>query len=321
VRLRPRHATHEPGRERVNSVGTDEATKLDKPARANAPKRFAPGSTVEKPVIEVAGGPGRITRESFRELWLFREVLSAFVVRQVKVKYKQAAVGIGWVVLQPLIAAALFAVFLGRLSGVSSEGAPYLLFALAGTAGWSFFSSGFTTASESLVRDQGLLRKVFFPREILPLSAVIASVVDLVPALVTVAVAAALYGRHPSIAIVALPLPLLVLFVAAAGLGMILSSLNVYYRDVRLVLPFVIQLALFASPVVYSLDIVPSVWRTPYAILNPAAAGIDGIRRIFVHGTWPDFGITFGALAWSSAIALFGYWLFKRLERGFSDRV
>jgi ABC-type polysaccharide/polyol phosphate export permease len=301
-------------------VGGDHATK-EEPARAKAPRRFALDSTVEKPVLEVTGGRGGVTRESFRELWLFREVLSAFAVRQIKVKYKQAAIGIGWVVLQPVLAAALFAVFLGRLSGVSSEGAPYLLFALAGTAGWSFFSSGFTAASESLVRDQGLLRKVFFPREILPLSAVIASVADLLPALATVAVGAALYGRHPSLSILALPLPLLILFTAAAGLGLILSSLNVYYRDVRLVLPFVIQLALFASPVVYSLSVVPSGWRTQYAILNPAAAGIDGIRRIFVHGTWPEFGITFGALAWSTAVALFGYWLFKRLERGFSDRV
>lgn len=305
----------------MNGVGADEATKLEEP-RTNGPERFAPRSTVEeKPVLEVTGGPGGVTRESFRELWLYREVLSAFVVRQVKVKYKQAAIGIGWVVLQPVLAAALFAVFLGRLSGISSEGAPYLLFALAGTAGWTFFSSGFTSASESLVRDQGLLRKVFFPREILPLAAVIASVVDLVPALATVTVGAALYGRFPTVAMVALPLPLLVLFAAAAGLGLILSSLNVYYRDVRLILPFVIQIALFASPVVYSLRVVPPGWRTPYAILNPAAAGIDGIRRIFVHGTWPDFTITLGALGWSAIVALLGYWLFKRLERGFSDRV
>jgi lipopolysaccharide transport system permease protein len=303
----------------MSRLGADETAAVASPVGAEP---LAAASPVEnKPILEVTGGPGGITRESFRELWLYREVLSAFVVRQVKVKYKQAAIGVGWVVVQPVLAAALFALFLGRLSGVSSEDAPYLLFALAGTAGWSFFSSGFTSASESLIRDQGLLRKVFFPREILPLSAVLASVVDLVPALVTVAVGAALYGRYPALALVALPLPLLVLLAATTGLGLILSSLNVYYRDVRLILPFVIQIGLFASPVVYSLSVVPGGWRTPYAILNPAAAGIDGLRRIFVHQTWPDFGITFGALAWSLAVALFGYWLFKRLERGFSDRV
>jgi lipopolysaccharide transport system permease protein len=302
----------------VSGVRADEAPGIASPVQAEP---LAQAGIDSKPVLEVTGGPGGLTRESFRELWLYREVLSAFVVRQVKVKYKQAAIGIGWVVVQPLLAAALFALFLGRLSHVSSEGAPYLLFALAGTAGWTFFSSGFTSASESLIRDQGLLRKVFFPREILPLSAVIASVVDLLPALATVAVGAALYGRFPTFAYLALPLPLLVLLLSAAGLGLILSSLNVYYRDVRLILPFLIQIALFASPVVYSLSVVPSAWRTPYAILNPAAAGIDGLRRIFVHGTWPAMGITLGALAWSTTVSVLGYWLFKRLERGFSDRV
>jgi lipopolysaccharide transport system permease protein len=306
----------------MNGMRVDKATKLEEPPATKAAEPFPPRSAAdEKPILEVTGGPGRVTRDSFRELWLYREVLGAFVVRLVKVKYKQAAIGVGWVVIQPVLAAALFALFIGRLSGVSSEGAPYLLFALAGTAGWSFFSSGFTSASESLIRDQGLLRKVFFPREILPLAAVVASIVDLLPALATVAVGAALYGRVPTAAYVALPLPVLVLFIAAVGMGFILSSLNVYYRDVRLVLPFVIQIALFASPVVYSLQVVPSGWRTPYAILNPVAAGIDGLRRIFVHGTWPDLGITFGALAWSSVVAVLGYWLFKRLERGFSDRV
>jgi lipopolysaccharide transport system permease protein len=274
-----------------------------------------------KPVLEVVGGPGRISREGLRELWIYREVFSAFVQRTVKVKYKQALIGLGWVVVQPLLAAVLFAVFLGRLSKVPSEGVPYLLFAVAGTAAWNFVSSAVSAASDSLVREQGLLRKVFFPREILPLSAVAATLVDLVPALATVVVVASLYGHPPAVEYVALPLPLAVLIAAGVAFGLGLSSLNVYYRDVRLILPFLIQIGLFATPVVYSLRVVPSAWRTEYAIFNPIAAGVDGVRRILVHDSWPAFGVTLAALGWSLALCVLAYVLFKRLERGFSDRV
>lgn len=275
----------------------------------------------EKPVLDVTGGRGRLSLESLRELWIFREVLWAFAVRQVKVKYKQAAVGVGWAVLQPVVSAALFALFLGRFAGVASEGVPYLLFALAGMVPWMYFSSSGGSAMESLITDQTLLRKVYFPREILPLAAVVAGLVDLVPGLVTLMIAAGLYGIAPSIAWFALPLPILILILAAAALGLGLSGLNVYYRDVRYALPFVLQLGLIVSPVVYSLSAIPEQWQTAYAILNPIAGAIDGVRRIVTHQEWPDMGITFGALAWSSILLLLAYALFKRLERGFSDRV
>jgi lipopolysaccharide transport system permease protein len=277
--------------------------------------------TDEKPVLDVTGGRGRLSRESLRELWIFREVLWAFAVRQVKVKYKQAAVGIGWAVLQPVVSAALFALFLGRFAGVASEGVPYLLFALAGMVPWMYFSSAGGSAMESLIADQALLRKVYFPREVLPLAAVLAGLVDLAPGLATLAVAAALYGIAPSLAWFALPLPILILIVAAGALGLGLSGLNVYYRDVRYALPFVLQLGLIVSPVVYSLSAIPEQWQSTYAILNPIAGAIDGVRRIVTHQEWPDMGITFGALAWSAFLLLLAYALFKRLERGFSDRV
>jgi lipopolysaccharide transport system permease protein len=275
----------------------------------------------EKPLLEVAGGPGGISRESLRELWVFREVLLAFLVRQVKVKYKQAAVGVGWAVIQPVLAAALFALFLGKLSKVGSEGAPYLLFALAGMSAWTYFSGSAGAAMDSLISDQALLRKVYFPREVLPLAAVGAGLVDFGPALGTVVIASLLYGIAPALPWLALALPVLVLATTAAALGLGLSGLNVYYRDVRYALPFVLQLGLFASPVVYPLSAVPGTWRTVYAIFNPVAAAIDALRRILIHQAWPDFAITFAALGWALLLALGGYVLFKRLERGFSDRV
>jgi lipopolysaccharide transport system permease protein len=280
-----------------------------------------PPSTQEKPLLEVAGGPGGASRESLRELWIFREVLSAFVVRQVKVKYKQAAVGIGWSIIQPVLAAAIFALFLGKLARVASEGSPYLLFALAGMVGWMYFSGAASMAMESLIADQALLRKVYFPREVLPLAAVGACLVDFLSALATLIVAALLYGVAPAVSWLALPLPLLLLALSAAAFGLGLSGLNVYYRDVRYALPFVLQLGLFASPVVYSLSAVPGTWRTAYAIFNPLAAAIDALRRIVIHQAWPDFVVSFAALGWVSALLVVAYVLFKRLERGFSDRV
>jgi lipopolysaccharide transport system permease protein len=275
----------------------------------------------EKPVLDVEGGPGRVSRDALRELWVFREVLWAFAVRQVRVKYKQAAIGVGWAIVQPVAAAALFTLFLGRVANVSSEGVPYILFALSGTVVWTYFSASASSASESLVTDSALLRKVFFPREVLPLAAIVAGLVDFVPAFLTLVVASLLYGFFPTVSWVALPLVIALPIVAAIAFGLGLSGLNVYYRDVRYVLPFVLQLGLFASPVVYSVDGIPSSWRGVYEVLNPLAAAIDGMRRIVVHGEWPEFGITFAALGWCVLLVVGGYALFKRLERGFTDRI
>ncbi len=272
-------------------------------------------------VVEITGGPGRLTTATVAELWAFREVLWAFLVRQLKVRYKQAAVGVAWAALQPVLAAVLFAIFLGRYANIASEGVPYLLFALAGMVAWTYFSSAAASGSESLVANQSLLRKLYFPREVLPLAAVGAASLDLGIGVGVLAVAAALYGIWPELPWVALPLPLLVAFVAASAFAVGLSALNVYYRDVRHALPFVLQVGLFATPVVYSLDVIPAAWREWYAIANPVAAAVDGVRRIVVHGTWPDLSTTLGALAWSAVLLVVAYALFKRLERGFADRV
>jgi len=274
----------------------------------------------EKPVLEVTGGPGKLTRDSFRELWQFREVQLAFAARQLKVRYKQAVVGAGWVVLQPLIAAAIFALFLGRYANVPSEGVPFFLLALAGMAGWGYFTGAVNTGAESLVANQSLLRKIFFPREILPLTPVLSGLVDLGIALGVLVVATFAYGIGPAASWIALPIPVvvLVLFAGACALG--LASLNIYYRDVRYVLPFALQLGLFATPVAYPLSLIPSGWREPYAILNPVAGSIDALRRIVLHGRWPDPSMTLGALGWSLLLLVLAAFLFKRLERGFSDR-
>jgi lipopolysaccharide transport system permease protein len=275
----------------------------------------------EKPLVEVFGGRGGVSRDSVREVWQFREVLTACAVRMVKVKYKQAAIGIGWAVLQPVAAALVFTVFLGRLTHIESEGLPYLVFALSGMVAWSFFSSAASSSMESVVADAVILRKVYFPREIFPIAAVMAALVDLVPALGVLIVAALAYGITPTLAWIALPLSLSLLVTSVLALGLALSAMNVYYRDVRYVVPFVLQLSLFATPVVYSLSAVPGRWRTAYELFNPVAAAIDGIRREILHGTWPALGVTLGALTWSPVLCVGAFVLFKHLERGFSDRI
>ena len=274
-----------------------------------------------KPEFEVTGGRGRISLQGVRELWQFREVLGAFVVRQVKVRYKQAALGVGWAVLQPMLAALVFALFLGRLAHLKSEGAPYMAFALAGTVCWSFFSGAAGGAMDSIVTDQAILRKVYFPREIFPLAAVLASLLDIVAGLCTFAVTALALGLRPHLALLALPVPILLLVLTSLALGLGLSAVNVYYRDVRYVLPFVFQLGIFVTPVIYSLSVVPGHWRTPYEVLNPLAAAIDGLRRIALHGTWPQLMPTVLAFAWALLLAAGALSLFKRLERGFADRI
>lgn len=293
------------------------------PSVRSRPALDATGSARREPksVMEVTAEPWRLSWNVVTELWTYREVMWAFVVRQVKVKYKQAAVGIGWAVLQPVIGALLFALFLGKLSRVGSEEVPYLAFALAGMVAWTFFSTAAAAAAESLVSNQVLLRKIFFPREVLPLAAVAATMVDLLPGLATLGVVAALYGFLPTLTWLALPLPLLVLVATAAAVGLFVSAANVYYRDVRHALPFILSMLLFASPVVYSLGSVPGGWREFYAIVNPVAAAIDGFRRIFLHSQWPDFTMTLGALAFASLTSIISYLVFKRLERGFSDYV
>jgi lipopolysaccharide transport system permease protein len=289
--------------------------------RAGSEALLADGATKpEKPVLEVVGGPGRLSRESLRELWHFRGVQWAFVQRQLKVRYKQAVVGAGWVVLQPLLASAIFALFLGRYAKISSEGVPYFVFALAGMAGWGYFSSAANTGADSLVGNQNLLRKIYFPREILPLTAVFSGLVDLAIAMGVLVVTTFAYGIGPAVSWVALPLPVLILVLFAGAVALGLSSLNIYYRDVRYVLPFLLQLGLFASPIAYPLSKVPAAWREVYAVLNPIAAAVDGTRRIVVHGEWPDFTTTLGGLGWSVLLFLLAFALFKRLERGFSDR-
>lgn len=263
----------------------------------------------------------RLSVGNLVELWSYREVFLAFSIRQFKIRYKQAAIGVGWSVVQPLFAAALFALFLGRFAHLSGEGRPYFLFALAGLVPWTFFSSALTSSAESMIRDAGMVRKVYFPREILPLSAVAAAMADLPAALLVLVGLDLATGDRPALTWLLIPLPIFLLLLAASSLGLILSALNVYYRDVRHALPFLLQLMMFSSPVIYSLAIVPVAWRSLYETLDPVAVAIDDMRRLVLHHTWPDPVPNAVALASLLALLAVSYYFFLALQRDFTDHL
>src|SRR5438552_8524682 len=278
-------------------------------------------SDVELTTHVVDARRGRLSLDNLRELWAYREVFVAFTIRHFKIRYKQAAIGVGWSLLQPLLAAGLFAIFLGRFAHLSGEGRPDFLFAHAGLVPWTFFATALNSSADSLIRDGRMVRKIYFPREILPLSAVAAALADLPAALLVFLGVNIATGGRPSLTWLLIPLPIFLLLLLAAALGLILSALNVYYRDIRHALPFLLQVILFSSPVIYSLQIVPAGWRVAYEALNPVAAAIDDLRRILLHDTWPDPWANVWATVTVLVLLMVGYYLFQRLQRDFADHL
>lgn len=276
----------------------------------------APAATVE-----ISADLSRVTRATLQELWRYREVLTAFATRAVKVRYKQTSIGIAWALLQPLAATAVFAVVFGRFVKLPSEGAPYAIFALAGMVGWIYFSSAAMQTIASVVNEAALLRKVFFPREIIPLAVLIAGLVDFAATLFVFLVATVIAGIEPSVTWMAAPIFVVILIMAVAAFGLALSSLNVYYRDVQQITPFLMMIGFYASPIVYSLEMIPAGWRDVYAVANPVAGVIDGLRGAFLRHDWPDPVRTAVLFAFVATCLVGAYVLFKRLERGFADRV
>lgn len=267
-----------------------------------------------RPTVITPGGALRL-----RELWEYRELLYFLTWRDVKVRYKQTALGVAWAVLQPLLAMFVFSLFFGRLARMESDGLPYPLFNLAGLVPWTFFVFGLSESANSLVASRPLLTKVYFPRLAIPLATVLAGLVDFSIAFVLLLVVTAWYGVAPGPeAVAVLPLVLLA-FTTAAGVGMWFAALNVRYRDVRYVLPFVTQLWLFATPIVYPSSLVPEAWRPAYA-LNPMVGVVDGFRWALLGAEPPGATLAISAGA-ALLVAAGGLWYFRRTERTFADIV
>lgn len=253
------------------------------------------------------------------ELWEFRELLYFLVWRDVKVRYKQTVLGVAWAVLQPLFAMFVFSLFFGRLARMPSDGLPYPVFNLAGLVPWTFFVFGLTEAANSLVGSRNLITKVYFPRIVVPLAPVLAGLVDLAIAFVLLLAVMGWYGIVPGMqALMVLPLVLLA-FVTAVGAGLWLAALNVQYRDVRYVLPFLTQVWLFATPIAYPSSLVPAPWHVLYGV-NPMVGVVDGFRWALLGTAAPGATIAVSAFA-ALAVAAGGGFYFRRVERAFVDIV
>ena len=263
--------------------------------------------------------PNRPALHYWRDVWRYRELFWFLVWRDILVRYKQTVIGVAWSVIRPLVTMIAFTVVFGMLAKLPSDGVPYPLLVFAAMLPWNFFANALSESSGSLIGNANLLTKVYFPRIIIPVSSVIASLIDFVISLVIMAGIMLWYGYLPDWRVVTLPLFLLLAFLPVAGAGLWFSALNVKYRDFRYVVPFILQLGLYVSPVGFASSIVPEKWRLLYA-LNPMVGVIDGFRWALLHGAgelnWPG-------LALSTTLSLLllgtGLWYFRKTERILAD--
>jgi lipopolysaccharide transport system permease protein len=261
---------------------------------------------------------GRGVALRLADVWEYRELLYFLVWRDVKVRYKQTLLGAAWAVIQPFFTMLIFSVVFGRLARIPSDDVPYPLFCYAALVPWTFFSSGLLQAANSLVSNTNLLKKVFFPRLVIPTASVAAMGVDFVCAFLVLLAMMAYYGVAPSPAAVALPGFVLLACVTALGAGLWLSALNVKYRDVKYLMPFLLQVWMFATPIAYPSSLVESQWRMLYA-LNPMVGVADGFRwALLGTDTPPDLTLA-ASTAMAIVLAVSGAYYFRHTERTFAD--
>jgi lipopolysaccharide transport system permease protein len=254
------------------------------------------------------------------EVWKYRELLGFLTLRDIKLRYKQTFLGIAWAVIQPLLTMIVFTIFFGKLGGIPSDGQPYPLFVLAALLPWQLFAYALTQSSNSLVAEQRLITKVYFPRLLIPAASVLSGLVDFLVALVLVLIGMAVFGVAPTWAIVTLPLLAFFTLLTALAIGLWLSALNVQYRDVRYTIPFLTQFWMFLSPVAYPAKIVPEAYRVWYG-LNPMAGVIEGTRWALLGTDAPDWCLMAVSAAVVGLLLVGGLFYFKRLEKTFADVV
>lgn len=262
---------------------------------------------------------GRTERQYWQDLWRYRELFYFLAWRDILVRYKQTAIGVAWALIRPFLTMVVFTVVFGNLAKLPSEGVPYPILVFSGMLPWQFFSNALSECSNSLTGNANLISKVYFPRLVVPASAVIVSFVDFMISGIILLGLMAWFNFIPSWRILTLPLFILIAFAASIGVGLWLASLNVQYRDFRFLVPFIVQFGLYISPVGFSSSIVPEQWRLIYS-LNPMVSVIDGFRWAILGGQlqiyWPGFGLSLLLV-----LMLFssGIWYFRKTERRFAD--
>jgi lipopolysaccharide transport system permease protein len=281
----------------------------------------ASGIAVERREPVVIRPPSRWSGVGANDLWRYRELLFFFAWRDLKVRYKQTFLGIAWAVLQPIMYMVVFTLFFGRIADLYSEGKPYALLALSGSVIWLFFANSVTLAANSLVGNASLITKIYFPRLLAPIAPVIAGLVDLVLSFGVLLAVMAGFGEYPAPNRIWVVLPFLLLAMATAvGIGSWLAALNVKYRDVRYVVPFMLQLWLFASPVVYSTELLGGSLQTIY-YLNPMAGVVEGFRWAVLGGIPPEYTEVGLSVLGGAVMLAAGVLYFRRMERTFADIV
>ncbi|MFQ5943786.1 MAG: ABC transporter permease, partial [Anaerolineales bacterium] len=254
------------------------------------------------------------------ELWEYRELLYFLVWRDIKVRYKQTVLGASWAIIQPFFTMVVFSIFFGRLAKIPSDGVPYPIFAYCALLPWQLFSHALTQSGNSLVANQNLITKVYFPRLVIPLAGVLGGLVDFTIAFLVLLAMMAYYGIVPSVAVVTLPLFLLLGLAAALGIGLWLSVLNVKYRDVRYTIPFLTQFWLFVTPIAYPSSLVPVRWHVIYG-LNPMAGVVEGFRWALLGTANAPGPMVAVSVAVVVALLVGGLYYFRHMEKTFADVV
>jgi lipopolysaccharide transport system permease protein len=255
-----------------------------------------------------------------REIWEYRELLYFFIWRNIKVRYKQTVLGAAWAVIQPFFTMIVFSIFFGRLAGIPSEGVPYPIFAYTALVPWTFFANALSQAGNSLLEHERMITKIYFPRLMLPLAAVLSGLFDLVISFSILIGMIAWYRLTPTMALLSLPFFVLTATLTALGVGLWLSALNVQYRDVRYVIPFIVQFWLFCTPIAYSSSLIPEKWHFLYG-LNPMAGVVEGFRWALLGTDNLSIGLFIASLVTMVIILVSGLYYFRKMEETFADVV
>ncbi len=288
-------------------------------AISDSPLALSSSPSVALPTLRIEPSKGWVPLK-LNELWEYRELLYFLVWRDIKVRYKQTALGAAWAIIQPFLTMVVFSIFFGSLGKMPSDGIPYPIFAFAALVPWGFFANGLSQSSNSLVGSSHLITKVYFPRLIVPLGAVFSGIVDFLVAFAVLLAMMLYYGLLPSLNILWLPLFVLLALVTSLGVGLWLSALNVEYRDVRYVVPFITQFWLFATPIAYPSSLLHEPWRTIYG-LNPMVGVVEGFRWALLRtnsAPGPIIAVSSGA---AILILVTGAFYFRRMEKTFADIV
>jgi len=288
-------------------------------AISDSPLALSSAHSASLPTLRIARSNGWVPLK-LSELWEYRELLYFLVWRDIKVRYKQTALGAAWAVIQPFFTMVVFSLFFGRLAGMPSDGIPYPIFSFAALVPWSFFANGLSQSSNSLVGSSNLITKVYFPRLIIPLASSFSGVVDFLIAFGVLIVMMLYYSLLPTLNVLWLPLFFLLAMVTSLGVGLWLSALNVEYRDVRFIVPFITQFWLFVTPIAYPSSLLPEPWHTLYG-LNPMVGVVEGFRWALLGTKTAPGPIIAVSSAAAIVILITGAFYFRRMEKTFADIV